>query len=364
MKPRLGISRQNRYAVRRQRWRNIAQIGTMPAAIPLIRGFALLPTLRWLADKGVSIEGALREVDLSLSPITQPFRPIPLVHVAALLRNAARRHGPDLPCRIIAGASSIELAMLGKVALGARTPGEAMARIVAALPYYCSHEQVSFEKTAGHYVVREFFAHRFDAETQHTLLQYAAAMIDGILRMADAPPPRFAKLEIPPHPVHKVEHLRRWFGDRVVATRSRGITVLIEDRIMERAYSMAARDRLSPRALDSGASLRGGEAFADSVKAFLSLMIENHEALTMRRVASAAGTSTRTLQRQLEAEGTSFSDLLAETKRTEALKRLQTENVTITAIATDLGYFDQATFTRAFRRWAGIPPSRFRAGKI
>ena len=42
----------------------------MPAAIPLIRGFALLPTLHWLADEGVSVERALAEVDLSLSPIT------------------------------------------------------------------------------------------------------------------------------------------------------------------------------------------------------------------------------------------------------------------------------------------------------
>ena len=233
----------------------------MPAAIPLIRGFALLPTLRWLAANGVSIERTLSEVDLSLSPVTDPFRPIPLVHVAALLRNAARRHGPDLPCRIVSGTNSLEIAMLGKVALGARTPGEAMARIVAALPHYCSHEQVSFERKAGQYVVREFFAHRFDLETQHTLLQYAAAMMERILGMAGDPPPRFAKLEIPPHPVHKVEHLRRWFGDSVIATRSHGITVLIEDRIMERAFGKVARDRLNPRALHNGASLRGGEAF-------------------------------------------------------------------------------------------------------
>ena len=120
----------------------------MPAAIPLIRGFALLPTLHWLADEGVSIERALAKVDLSLSPITHPFRPIPLAHAAALLRNAAREHGPDLPCRIVSKTSSLEVAMLGRVALGARTPGEALARIVAALPYYCSHEQVSFERKA------------------------------------------------------------------------------------------------------------------------------------------------------------------------------------------------------------------------
>jgi AraC-like DNA-binding protein len=251
--------------------------------------------------------------------------------------------------------------MLGKVALGTRTPGEALARVVAALPYYCSHEQVSFERKAGQYVVREFFACRFDAETKHTLLQYATAMIDRILGMGGAPSPRLAKIEIPPHPTHKVEHLRRWFGDRVIEAESRGITLLIEDRVMERAFGKVARDRLNPRALDSGASLRGGETFSDSVKAFINLMMENDEALNMNRVVAAAGMSSRTFQRQLKEEGASFSDLLADVRRSETLKRLKARNVTIAAIATDLGYFDQATFTRAFRRWTGVSPSRFRA---
>jgi AraC-like DNA-binding protein len=333
----------------------------MPAAIPLIRGFALLPTLHWLADEGVSVERALAEVDLSVSPITHPFRPIPLVHVAALLRNAAREHGPDLPCRIVSRTSSLEVAMLGRVALGARTPAEALGRIVAALPYYCSHEQVSFERKAGQYVVREFFAHRFDPETKHTLLQYAAAMIDRILGMAGSPPPRFASIEIPPHPVHKVEHLRRWFGDRVIEAGSRGITVWIEDRVMERVFSKVARDRLNPRALDKGAWLRGGETFSDSVRAFLGLMVENDEAPNMKRVVAAAGMSERTFQRQLKDEGANFSNLLADVRRSETLKRLREQSRTIAAIATDLGYSDQATFTRAFRRWTGVPPSRFRA---
>jgi AraC-like DNA-binding protein len=333
----------------------------MPAAIPLIRGFALLPTLHWLAGEGVSVERALAEVDLSLSPITYPFRPIPLAHAAALLRNAAREHGPDLPCRIISKTSSLEIAMLGKVALGARTPAEALARIVAALPYYCSHEQVSFERNAGLYVVREFFAHRFDPETKHTLLQYAAAMIDRILGMAGGPPPRFAKIEVPPHPLHKVEHLRPWFGDRVVEAEARGITVVIEGRVMERAFNKLARDRLNPRALGTGASLRGGETFSDSVKAFLNLMVENDEALNMKRVVAAAGMSARTFQRQLKEEGASFSELLADVRRGETLKRLKERNLTIAAIARDMGYSDQATFTRAFRRWTGVPPSRFRA---
>jgi AraC-like DNA-binding protein len=186
-------------------------------------------------------------------------------------------------------------------------------------------------------------------------------MIDRILGMTGNPPPRFATIEIPPHPVHKVQHLRRWFGDRVIETESRGITVLIEDRVMERTFGKVARNRLNPRALASGASLRGGETFSDSVKAFLNLMVENDEALNMTRVVAAAGMSSRTFQRQLKEEGTSFSDLLADVRRSETLKRLKERDVTIAAIAADLGYSDQATFARAFRRWTGIPPSRFRA---
>ena len=207
----------------------------MPGAIPLIRGFALLPTLHWLAEEGASVERALAEVDLSSSPITDPFRPIPLVHVAALLRNAARTWtGSSLPCRFPLEQPRDRNAGEGRP----RRPNlaEALGRIVAALPYYCSHEQVSFERKQGQYVVREYFAHRFGTETRHILLQYAAAMIDRILSMAGGPAPRIARLEIPPHPFHGVGHLRRWLGDGVAETRSRGITVVVDDRIMERAF--------------------------------------------------------------------------------------------------------------------------------
>ena len=336
----------------------------MPGAIPLIRGFALLPTLHWLAEKGASVERALAEVDLSSSPINDPFRPIPLVHVAALLRNAAREHGPDLPCRIVSRSGSLEIAMLGKVALGARTPAEALAKIVAALPYYCSHEQVSFERKVGQYVVREFFAHRFDPETRHTLLQYAAAMIDRVLSMAGGPAPRIARIEIPPHPSFGVEHLRRWLGDGVVETGSRGITVVIENRVMERAYDKVARNRLNPRGLSNEAPLRAGPGFSDSVKSLLGLMIQADDTPTISWVVAASGISARTFQRQLGEEGTSFSGLLADVRRSETLRRLKERNLTIAAIATDLGYSDQASFTRAFRRWTGTPPGQFRARTI
>ena len=89
-------------------------------------------------------------------------------------------------------------------------------------------------------------------------------------------------------------------------------------------------------------------------------MLDNDETPSIRRMAAAAGMSLRTFQRQLEREGASFSQLLAETKQIETLKRLREDKLTIAAIAADLGYSDQAALTRAFRRWTGISPSEFR----
>lgn len=333
----------------------------MTIVIPLIRGFALLPTLRWLASHGVAADAALASVDLPADLISDPFRPVPLVHVAALLRNATRDFGPDLPCRIVASAGNLELAMLGKVGLGTRTPGELMARVVAALPYYCSHEQVTMRKEPGTYVVSEFFAHRFDPETRHTLLQYASAMVDRVLGMAGDPPPRYLRLDIPPHPVFGIDHLRKWYGDRVFETRARGFTAVIDERIVQRPFGNVARDRLGPRGLPDAVPLRGDGTLSGSVKALLVAMLDADAPPAMRRVAAAAGTSARTFQRQLDAEGTNFSDLLAEVRRSETLRRLSKRDSSIATIAVDLGYADQASFTRAFRRWTGSPPSQFRS---
>jgi len=333
----------------------------MPIVVPLIRGFALLPTLCWLESHGVSAEDALLAVDLPPDLVADPLRPVPLVHVAALLRNAARDFGPDLPCRIVANAGNLELAMLGKVGLGARTPGEALARIVAALPHYCSHEQVTVRRQADAFVVSEFFAHRFDAETRHLLLQYAAAMVDRILGMAGDPPPRYLRIEIPPHPIFGISHLCKWFGDRVFETAARGFTAVIDEKIMHRPFGSIARDRLNPRGIGEATPLRGDGTLAGSVKSLLATMIGLDEAPTMKRLVAAAGTSARTFQRQLDAEGTSFSELLAEVRRSETLRRLNERSNTIAAIAAELGYSDQASFTRAFRRWTGSSPSQFRA---
>jgi AraC-like DNA-binding protein len=71
--------------------------------------------------------------------------------------------------------------------------------------------------------------------------------------------------------------------------------------------------------------------------------------------------SARTLQRRLKRNGVDFDALHDETRRSEALRLIELRKYSATEIAYMVGYSDPAHFTRAFKRWTGQAPSRFRA---
>jgi AraC-like DNA-binding protein len=70
----------------------------------------------------------------------------------------------------------------------------------------------------------------------------------------------------------------------------------------------------------------------------------------------------RALRRKLEAEGTSYRDLLGEVRMRLAIEYLRKTEMTNEEIATRLGYSDAANFRHAFSRWTGRSPSEFRGG--
>ena len=82
---------------------------------------------------------------------------------------------------------------------------------------------------------------------------------------------------------------------------------------------------------------------------------------TARRVASALGMSERTFARRLQAEGTSFRQLVDDTRRDMARSYLSDPELTLAQVAYLLGYADQSAFSNSFRRWTGKSPRRFRS---
>lgn len=70
--------------------------------------------------------------------------------------------------------------------------------------------------------------------------------------------------------------------------------------------------------------------------------------------------STRTMNRRLNAEGTSFRELGLRSRHRRACRLLLDVSLSITRISLQLGYQDAANFTRAFRRASGMSPIDYR----
>ena len=70
--------------------------------------------------------------------------------------------------------------------------------------------------------------------------------------------------------------------------------------------------------------------------------------------------SSRTLQRKLSDEGTNFRTLLLEARRALAEQYISDKNMPLAEISYMLGFADQSSFFRAFKKWTGDSPSQFR----
>ena len=80
---------------------------------------------------------------------------------------------------------------------------------------------------------------------------------------------------------------------------------------------------------------------------------------TLADVAAELDVHPRTLRRRLAEEGTSFRALLNEARSTVAVDLLRNVGLTVEEVSTRLGYTEVSTFSHAFKRWYGLPPSAY-----
>lgn len=143
------------------------------------------------------------------------------------------------------------------------------------------------------------------------------------------------------------------------------LAIPVPRRLLSRTLPRKLRDRssLTRTAADAGASCPPADDFLGSLAQVIHTCLPGGRS-GIDTLAEATGTSVRTLQRYLRSLGTSYSQLVDEVRMQAALAMLENSKVRLTDIAFELGYSDPAHFTRAFRRWAGVSPSEYRADAL
>ncbi|MBM7059264.1 AraC family transcriptional regulator [Pseudomonas sp. UL073] len=80
---------------------------------------------------------------------------------------------------------------------------------------------------------------------------------------------------------------------------------------------------------------------------------------SMESLAGELNTTSRTLRRRLEEQGTSFRQLQDEVREVLAEELLAT-GLSLEEIAARLGYGEASNFSHAFKRWKGVSPQHYR----
>lgn len=90
------------------------------------------------------------------------------------------------------------------------------------------------------------------------------------------------------------------------------------------------------------------------------LMAARPEWPGLESIATALNMSGSTLQRRLVMEGSTFQTVKDELRRDLAVARLGNGGLSFTALATELGFSEAASFQRAFKSWTGSSPGLYR----
>ena len=80
---------------------------------------------------------------------------------------------------------------------------------------------------------------------------------------------------------------------------------------------------------------------------------------SVERVATTLDLHPRVLQKRLKRLGTSYGELLRQTRQAIAEQHLRHGSMSVTELALNLGYADVAVFSRHFKRWSGLSPRQW-----
>ncbi|NDR58151.1 helix-turn-helix transcriptional regulator [Aliiruegeria sabulilitoris] len=333
----------------------------MAKTIPLIRAANVLPLVRFLEANGGDSMRYLEGADLGYWFALAPIDPIPLLNAIQLLRDMSRSHGADVGAAIVSQASIGELAFIGHVALGARTPAEAVRRVAIALPLHCSHELIRVEETRNGLTILHKLSVRIDPEALHAVHVLFCSMVAQICRFTGHQPPLIQRIEAEPHPESGLTALSTHFGDVVTPSGDHSLRIMLDANVAQNPFRVIARDRLANAAGRSIPPLAEDLSLAASVRPVIAAMLHGGEP-TIERVARAGDMSVRTLQRRLSEENTTFSGELDRVRRHLAVSLLQSRELELADLSERLGYSSTSTLSRAVRRLVGNSPSETRTG--
>lgn len=329
------------------------------------RVLGLPPLLALARERGIDPDGALREAAIASELLSDPNATIPVERVHALVRLLLERTGD--PCLGLAAGRHYHLAsfgLLGAVVALTPTLREVIRLFVEYVHMTFTLFDLAFEEdgNSGRLVLVSDGTlgalHRFYIDRD---LSFVAEMAGafwpetwrGVMTGLDFDYPEPAE----------AARYRALFPCRVRfgAAQAAILADFTHDRPRGEPNPLGL-GLLNEHLRSFGAAhAAGGSDVADDVRREIALSLASRRQVPgLDRVAAALRVSERVLRRRLNERGVRYRALADEVMAPLAKRYLLDSTLTLSDVAERLGYSEPASFVRAFRRWTGTTPDKFR----
>jgi AraC-like DNA-binding protein len=337
----------------------------MEAPEPTISSMAARAVVFAAAQHGVAPPDLCKQVGLDPVLLADNDGRIP-ASVMIALWEAVSPLDPDFGLHLAELSLSMGTALPWHLVRASSTLAEGILRLVAAWRVFNDIHPPELTLPGEHGVLRMRSKNtplpipRHAAEYAFAWFVIAARRATGI----DVQPTRVTFEH--PEPASTSEHARIFGTQCEVAFDDDGSSIVIAADVLALPTREADPDLVQilekhAEALLAKLPQRGG--FAARVRSAMTPLLACGD-VTIDRVAAALASSTRSVQRRLHDENTSFQRVLDELRREVATEYLGDRAKSIAEVALLLGFSDQTAFHRAFVRWTGRTPGDVRRGSM
>ena len=324
------------------------------------RGMGPLPRLLLEEAGERRLLDLLRQAALPAAIIDNPSLRIPLVDMVALFDRSARSLGDDaLGLRVGAQMTALDYGAFARYSLAAPTLRHGLARLVRSIAHFQQdgcifHEQVGSMVRFGYRTpVHAASVGRHHADhVLHPLVDFVRSYLGRTWLPA--------AIEVPYACDGHRRALSRYF-DVPVHWSQTHVAVRLPNDALTATLARPALPTLSPGELRDLVRRPRRPRLRDLVAEIALLRLQDG-VTDLDGVAAKLGLHPRALQRALADEGVTYRQVIAGVLRDLAEQELLASDRPIADLALALGFSNPPHFTRAFRRWAGVPPSAYRAG--
>ena len=120
------------------------------------------------------------------------------------------------------------------------------------------------------------------------------------------------------------------------------------------------KDIIEDKAKTALKSLNPSTSILDRVTLLIKSLINKQQAISVSIVSDKLGTSRQTLYRELKKHDTDFQSIFDATRKDAALSMLKLGEDSVDTISLKLGYKDNSSFYKAFKRWYGHSPIEYK----